>query len=173
VPTEPVPGGSPVLLPFMWHLACALRLFQRPLGPGWAPADGAPLRSCLFPALDRGPARAMHAADRGWGLAASGAGGRLVLPVCDAWRNVYLDRYTCTPHDAPGSRRAAILLGTRQCQHAAFAAHEDAGASSEWRCEHEASAACPGARSSHIAEETLHGVPPEATERGLLEQLSS
>jgi hypothetical protein len=24
------------------HVACALRLFQRPLGPGWAPADGAP-----------------------------------------------------------------------------------------------------------------------------------
>ena len=36
--------------------------------------------------------------------------------------------------------------------------------------EHEASATCPGARSSHIAEETLHGVPPEATEREFLEQ---
>jgi hypothetical protein len=50
--------------------------------------------------------------------------------------------------------------------------NEDAGASTEreWRCEHEASATCPGARSSHIAEETLHGVPPGATERELLEQ---
>ena len=23
MPTEPVPGGSPVLLPFMWHVHCA------------------------------------------------------------------------------------------------------------------------------------------------------
>jgi hypothetical protein len=53
------------------HVTCALRLFQRPLGPGWAPADGAPFvpLPCARP-----PAIARYACHRpGQGLG-SGVG---------------------------------------------------------------------------------------------------
>jgi hypothetical protein len=166
----------------MRHVTYALRLFQRPLGLGWAPADGAPRCARAFALRSAARWRALCTSQTGVGAwyPGSGAGRRpkrspdLSLPVCDAWRNDYLDRYTCTPHDAPGSRRAAILArgSVNKQPLQPMKVLEPAVASSvrgEGWCEHEASATCPGARSSHIAEETLHGVPPEATERGLLE----
>jgi hypothetical protein len=99
------------------YVTYALRLFQRPLGLGWAPADGAPRCARAFALRSAARWRALCTSQTRVGAwyPGSGAGRRpkrspdLSLPVCDAWRNDYLDRYTCTPHDAPGSRRAAIL----------------------------------------------------------------
>ena len=55
-----------MLLPFMWHVHCAC--FNGLWGRGGLPLTGRRC-FCLSPALGRGLARAMHAADRGWGLA--------------------------------------------------------------------------------------------------------
>ena len=81
-------------------------------GPGWAPADGAPLRSCLCPAIGRGLARAIHAADRGRGSVAGRGGAPRGAQICQFVEQGEMSRPdkrthfpTCTPrHDAQGEK---------------------------------------------------------------------
>jgi hypothetical protein len=98
VPTEPVPGGSSVLLPFMWHVHCAC--FNGLWGRGGLPLTGWRGASAALVHLPSTRSRAgARYARRISGKGLGGGAGRRPwrgsdqsLPVCDAWRSAYLDR---------------------------------------------------------------------------------
>jgi hypothetical protein len=164
------------------HVACALRLFQRPLWgqAGWAPADGAPaLRSCLCPAPGRrGLARAMHAAYWGKGAVAGrgGATGGAQIKACQFVMHGEMSTTGRSAHrpvrhtmrqvvDGRRSWHAAVStvstqpLQPKKVLEPAAASHVSGGVNTKPLQPVQAPVA-PTSRKKHCT--ACHGVPPEA-----------